>query len=170
LRAGSENPIGFVMLIGLASKNGILIVEFANQLRARGRDVVSAAIEAAKTRFRPIIMTSLAFIFAIGPLLFASGAGSASRQSLGTTLFGGMLLATVLSLTLVPVIYVVVAQLRERFAHRHHSTEHFDAQPTIRRGIHGDVIMTFPSGRRSVSLKVEATPAPTETDEDVDPR
>jgi HAE1 family hydrophobic/amphiphilic exporter-1 len=159
------SQIGFVMLIGLASKNGILIVAFANQLRARGHDVVSAAIEAAETRFRPIIMTSLAFIFAIGPLLFASGAGSASRQSLGTTLLGGMLLATVLNLTLVPIIYVVVVQFRERLVRRRESTDHLDTQPLIRRGIHGDVIMTFPNGRNPVNLKVEATPAPIETDE-----
>src|SRR6202021_429049 len=110
--------VGFVMLIGLASKNAILIVEFANQLRGRGRDIVTAAIEAAETRFRPIIMTSLAFICAILPLLVASGAGSLSRQSLGTTLFGGMIFASALNLTLVPVLYVVIVQLRERIVPR----------------------------------------------------
>ena len=118
--------VGFVMLIGLASKNAILIVEFANQLRGRGRDIVTAAIEAAETRFRPIIMTSLAFICAILPLLVASGAGSLSRQSLGTTLFGGMIFASALNLTLVPVLYVVIVQSRERFFGRRATTEHLD--------------------------------------------
>jgi HAE1 family hydrophobic/amphiphilic exporter-1 len=118
--------VGFVMLIGLASKNAILIVEFANQLRARGRDIVTAAIEAAETRFRPIVMTSLAFICAILPLLVASGAGSLSRQSLGTTLFGGMIFASALNLTLVPVLYVVIVQLRERFGGPRKPPEQFE--------------------------------------------
>ncbi len=150
--------VGYVMLIGLASKNGILIVEFANQLRRRGRDVASAAVEAAETRFRPIIMTSLAFIFAIVPLLFASGAGSASRQSLGTTLFGGMLLATLTNLTLVPVMYVVIVKLHERFVRhpkRTQHVEHLDVPPLIRRGSNGDVIMTFPNGARPVNLRFQ---------------
>lgn len=120
--------VGFVMLIGLASKNAILIVEFANQLRARGRSIVAAAIEAAETRFRPIVMTSLAFICAIVPLLVATGAGSLSRQSLGTTLFGGMLFATALNLTLVPVLYVVIVQVRERFQWSRMPAEHLDGQ------------------------------------------
>ena len=151
--------VGFVMLIGLASKNAILIVEFANQLRARGRDVVAAAIEAAQTRFRPIVMTSLAFICAILPLLVASGAGSLSRQSLGTTLFGGMIFASALNLTLVPVLYVVVVQLRERFGgRRREASEHLEVQPTIRRGSDGDVILAFPNGGKPLELRVAATP------------
>jgi HAE1 family hydrophobic/amphiphilic exporter-1 len=150
--------VGFVMLIGLASKNAILIVEFANQLRARGRDIVTAAIEAAETRFRPIIMTSLAFICAILPLLVASGAGSVSRQSLGTTLFGGMIFASALNLTLVPVLYVVIVQLRERFGARRGSKEHLDAQPIIRRGANGEVILAFPNGGKAQEYRVPASP------------
>ncbi len=106
--------VGFVMLIGLASKNGILIVEFANQLREQGLSPVAAAMQAAETRFRPILMTSLAFILGILPLVFASGAGSASRHSLGTPVFGGMILSTVLNLFVVPIFYVIVVTLRER--------------------------------------------------------
>jgi HAE1 family hydrophobic/amphiphilic exporter-1 len=150
--------VGFVMLIGLASKNAILIVEFANQLRARGRDIVAAAVEAAETRFRPIVMTSLAFICAILPLLVASGAGSISRQSLGTTLFGGMIFASALNLTLVPVLYVVIVQLRERFGGRRKSHEHLDGQPSIRQGADGEVIFAFPNGGKPVELRVSTSP------------
>ncbi len=107
--------VGFVMLIGLASKNAILIVEFANQLRETGLSAVEAVARAAETRLRPIIMTSLAFIFGILPLVWATGAGSASRNSLGTAVFGGMIVSTVLNLIFVPVIYVVVSSIRARF-------------------------------------------------------
>jgi HAE1 family hydrophobic/amphiphilic exporter-1 len=106
--------IGFVMLVGLASKNAILIVEFANQLRATGLEAAEAVQRAARTRLRPILMTSFAFIFGILPLVTATGAGSASRNSLGTALFGGMILSTLLNLVVVPVLYTVVAGLRER--------------------------------------------------------
>ena len=105
--------VGFVMLIGLASKNAILIVEFANQLRDQGLDAASAAKQAAETRLRPILMTSFAFILGIIPLVFASGAGSSSRHSLGTPVFGGMILSTFLNLVLVPVIYVVISNIRD---------------------------------------------------------
>ncbi|MGP6191628.1 MAG: efflux RND transporter permease subunit [Vulcanimicrobiaceae bacterium] len=110
--------VAFVMLIGLASKNAILIVEFANQLREQGLDVVSAAKRAAETRLRPILMTSLAFILGLLPLVVASGAGSASRHSLGTPVFGGMIVSTILNLFIVPVFYVIVVRLRESFARR----------------------------------------------------
>ena len=106
--------VGYVMLIGLASKNAILIVEFANQLRDQGLDAASAARQAAETRLRPILMTSFAFILGIVPLVVATGAGSSSRHSLGTPVFGGMILSTFLNLVLVPVIYVIVVNLRER--------------------------------------------------------
>jgi HAE1 family hydrophobic/amphiphilic exporter-1 len=106
--------VGLVMLIGLASKNAILIVEFANQLRATGLSAKEAVIRAAETRLRPILMTSLAFIFGIFPLAVATGAGSASRNSLGTAVLGRMILSTVLNLVFVPAIYVVVEALRER--------------------------------------------------------
>ena len=108
--------VGFVMLIGLASKNAILIVEFANQLRATGMAPIPAVARAAETRLRPIIMTSLAFIFGIVPLTWATGAGSASRNSLGTAVFGGMVVSTALNLFFVPVIYVMVGALRARFS------------------------------------------------------
>jgi HAE1 family hydrophobic/amphiphilic exporter-1 len=106
--------VGLVMLIGLASKNAILIVEFANQLRMTGLSARAAVARAAETRLRPILMTSLAFIFGIMPLVWASGAGSVSRQSLGTAVVGGMLLSTVLNLLFVPAIYVAVAAIRSR--------------------------------------------------------
>lgn len=109
--------IGLVMLIGLASKNAILIVEFANQLREQGLSIVDAAMQAAAIRFRPIIMTSLAFILGIFPLVISSGAGSASRQSMGTAVCGGMIVSTVLNLLLVPVLYILIISLRERCAY-----------------------------------------------------
>src|SRR6185437_13638753 len=93
--------VGLVMLIGLASKNAILIVEFANQLREQGRALTDAAIEAAETRLRPILMTSFAFLLGASPLLVATGAGSGGRHSLGTAVFGGMLVSTVMNLNLV---------------------------------------------------------------------
>jgi hydrophobic/amphiphilic exporter-1 (mainly G- bacteria), HAE1 family len=106
--------IGLVMLIGLASKNGILIVEFAEQLRHRGLSIKEAAVEAARLRLRPILMTSFAFILGVLPLVFATGAGSESRHSVGTTVFGGMIVSTVLNLFFIPVLYVIVKTMLER--------------------------------------------------------
>jgi hydrophobic/amphiphilic exporter-1 (mainly G- bacteria), HAE1 family len=103
--------IGLVMLIGLASKNAILIVEFAEQLRAQGMSVVDAAVEAARIRLRPILMTSLAFILGVVPLVLARGAGRAGRISVGTTVFGGMIAATTLNLLFIPVLYVIVRSI-----------------------------------------------------------
>jgi HAE1 family hydrophobic/amphiphilic exporter-1 len=100
--------IGLVMLIGLSSKNAILIVEFAEQLRGRGLSLVEAAVEAARIRLRPILMTSLAFILGVMPLVLARGAGRAGRISVGTTVFGGMIAATTLNLLFIPVLYVIV--------------------------------------------------------------
>jgi len=109
---GLENDVycqvGLVMLIGLASKNAILIVEFAEQLRAEGLPTIDAAIAAAKIRLRPILMTSLAFILGVVPLVLATGAGRAGRISVGTTVFGGMIAATTLNLLFIPVLYVIV--------------------------------------------------------------
>jgi len=103
--------IGLVMLIGLASKNAILIVEFAEQLRGQGMSVVEAAVEAARIRLRPILMTSLAFILGVVPLVLAQGAGRAGRVSVGTTVFGGMIAATTLNLVFIPVLYVIVRSI-----------------------------------------------------------
>jgi HAE1 family hydrophobic/amphiphilic exporter-1 len=103
--------IGLVMLIGLSSKNAILIVEFAEQLREQGLSIVEAAVEAARIRLRPILMTSLAFILGVVPLVVARGAGRAGRVSVGTTVFGGMIAATTLNLLFIPVLYVLVKGL-----------------------------------------------------------
>lgn len=110
--------IGLVMLIGLAAKNSILIVEFAEQLRRKGRSITEAAIEAAELRLRPILMTSFAFILGILPLVFASGAGAIGRRSVGTTIVGGMLLSTVLNLIFIPVLYVILSNLLNRKVHK----------------------------------------------------
>jgi hydrophobic/amphiphilic exporter-1 (mainly G- bacteria), HAE1 family len=100
--------IGIVLIIALASKNAILIVEFARELRLAGRSIVDAAIEASRMRFRPILMTSIAFILGVAPLVWATGAGAVSRQALGTAVFGGMISSTVLAVFFVPVFYVVI--------------------------------------------------------------
>jgi hydrophobic/amphiphilic exporter-1 (mainly G- bacteria), HAE1 family len=110
--------IGLVMLIGLASKNAILIVEFANQLREEGLSITKAAVEAAQERLRPILMTAFSTLLGIFPLTIATGAGAGSRQSLGTTVFGGMLIATFLSLFVVPVLYIVIKTASESLLKR----------------------------------------------------
>ncbi|MDZ8110395.1 MAG: efflux RND transporter permease subunit [Nostoc sp. DedQUE12a] len=107
--------IGLLMLIGLASKNGILIVEFANQLREQGLSITKAVIEASQERLRPILMTGFSTLLGIYPLAVATGAGAGSRQSLGTAVFGGMLVATFLSLFIVPILYIVIKTTTERF-------------------------------------------------------
>ncbi len=104
--------VGLLVLIGLAAKNSILIVEFAEQLRARGATIVEAAIEASRIRLRPILMTSLAFILGVLPLVFASGAGREARNSVGTAVAGGMLVSTFLNVVFIPVLYVVVQTIR----------------------------------------------------------
>jgi HAE1 family hydrophobic/amphiphilic exporter-1 len=111
--------IGLVMLIGLAAKNSILIVEFAEQLRAKGLTVVEAAIEAARIRLRPILMTSLALVLGVMPLVFANGAGQEGRHSVGTAVAGGMLFATFLNILFIPVLYIVIQTLRGAKAVRH---------------------------------------------------
>jgi HAE1 family hydrophobic/amphiphilic exporter-1 len=108
--------IGFVVLIGLAAKNAILIVEFARQRRDAGLSPVEAAIEAARLRLRPIIMTSFAFILGVTPLMIASGAGYEMRQSLGTAVFFGMLGVTAFGLLFTPVFYVVTDALGNRLS------------------------------------------------------
>ena len=113
------SEIGLVMLIGLAAKNAILIVEFAKQLREGGKGIVEAAMEAGRLRLRPILMTAFAFILGTVPLMVASGAGAGSRQSIGTTVVGGMLAATIFGLALVPVFYAVIERLREGTTSKH---------------------------------------------------
>ena len=106
--------VGLVMLIGLASKNSILIVEFANQLRDQGLSITKAAVTASQERLRPILMTAISTLLGIYPLVVATGAGSASRQSLGTAVFGGMFVATFLSLFVVPILYIVIGKIQAR--------------------------------------------------------
>ena len=115
---GQQNDVycqvGLVMLVGLASKNAILIVEFAEQLRERGMTILDAAVEAARIRLRPILMTSCAFILGVVPLVTASGAGENGRHSVGTTVFGGMIMSTILNLFFIPVLYLLIEGFRER--------------------------------------------------------
>ena len=105
--------IGLVMLIGLSSKNAILIVEFANQLREKGLSIKQATLEASESRLRPILMTSFALILGLLPMMFAQGAGAVSRESLGTAVNGGMIVSTFLNLFIVPVLYIVIVTLRD---------------------------------------------------------
>jgi multidrug efflux pump subunit AcrB len=115
---GLENDIyfqiGLLVLIGLAAKNAILIVEFAAQKQAEGLEAGDAAVEAARLRFRPIVMTSLAFILGTLPLAVAVGAGAASRQSMGTGVVGGMLAATFIATLFIPMFYMLLARRRRR--------------------------------------------------------
>ena len=115
--------VGLVMLIGLSAKNAILIVEFAEQLRHRGMGIVEAAIEASRLRLRPILMTSLAFILGVLPLVFATGAGQEARHSVGTAVAGGMTVSTFLNVVFIPVLYVVVQTLRDRIGGRRGASE-----------------------------------------------
>jgi HAE1 family hydrophobic/amphiphilic exporter-1 len=115
--------VGLVMLIGLAAKNSILIVEFAEQLRERGLSIAEAALEASRIRLRPILMTSFAFILGVLPLAVATGAGAGARNSVGTSVAGGMIASTFLSIFFIPVLYVVIRSL---------------APGALRRGAHDD--------------------------------
>jgi multidrug efflux pump subunit AcrB len=119
---GQDNNIltqvGFIVLIGLAAKNAILIVEFAKQLEDEGRSRMEAAIEAARLRLRPILMTSLAFIFGVLPMVWAVGAGAELRQTLGTTVFSGMIGVTIFGLIFTPVFYVASRWFAEKLRRR----------------------------------------------------
>jgi HAE1 family hydrophobic/amphiphilic exporter-1 len=106
--------IGLVLMIALASKNAILIVEFARDLQRQGMSVAEAAVEATSRRFRPIMMTSLAFILGVAPLLIASGAGATGQRAIGTVVFGGMIASTLLAIPFVPVFYVATQRLSGR--------------------------------------------------------
>lgn len=111
--------VGFVTVMGLSAKNAILIIEFAKDLQAQGKSALEAALAAARLRFRPIIMTSFAFILGVVPLYVASGASSASQRAIGTTVFWGMLVGTILSVFLVPLFYVMVRKVFKESAHEH---------------------------------------------------
>ena len=106
--------VGLLTTVGLASKNAILIVEFAKDLVAQGMDEVQAALTAARMRLRPILMTSLAFVLGVLPLVLSSGAGAGAQNALGTAVVGGMLAGTVLAIFFVPLFYVVVMRLFKR--------------------------------------------------------
>ncbi len=105
--------VGLITVVGLAAKNAILIVEFANTLREQGMSVIEAALHAARDRFRPILMTSLAFMFGVSPLLFATGAGAVSRRSIGTTVFVGMLFATTIGVFFIPLSFRIIRGVSE---------------------------------------------------------
>src|SRR5260221_14339506 len=111
--------MGLVVLIGLAAKNAILMVEFAQRGFLKGESAIDAAVEAARLRFRPIIMTSLAFVLGVLPLMFSSGAGAGARRSMGTGVVGGMLAATFVATIFIPLFFSVVAR---RLAQRHGET------------------------------------------------
>ena len=120
--------VGLITVIGLSAKNAILIIEFAKDLQAQGKSVIASALEAAHLRFRPIIMTSLAFGLGVLPLVLASGAGSASQRAIGTGVLGGVFTGTVLAVAFVPVFFVVVRSLfrgskRQQELNRRHAEE-----------------------------------------------
>jgi len=137
LTRGDNNiftQIGFLVLIGLACKNAILIVEFARELHMQGRSPVEAALEACRIRLRPILMTSFAFIMGVLPLVFSSGAGAEMRHAMGVAVFSGMLGVTFFGLVLTPVFYVVIQQVVERFGRR--PAAPVPAEPTVREAVH----------------------------------
>ena len=120
--------VGLIAIIGLSAKNAILIIEFAKDLQAQGKSAVEATLEAVHLRFRPIIMTSMAFILGVLPLVIATGAGSGSQRAIGTGVMGGMITATVLAVFLVPVFFVVVRRYfkgseRQRAMYAAHAQE-----------------------------------------------
>jgi multidrug efflux pump subunit AcrB len=106
--------VGLITVVGLAAKNAILIVEFATELRNQGLPIRQAAVQAARQRFRPILMTSFAFILGVSPLVIAGGAGAMSRHSIGTTVFAGMLVATTIGIFFIPLFFGVIRGLSER--------------------------------------------------------
>ena len=117
--------VGLITIIGLSAKNAILIIEFAKDLQAQGMSVLASALAAAHLRFRPIVMTSMAFILGVTPLAIASGAGSAAQRAIGTGVIGGMIVGTILAVFFVPLFFVVVRSLFKGSAHeRERAAEH----------------------------------------------
>jgi multidrug efflux pump len=126
--------VGLITIIGLSAKNAILIIEFAKDLQAQGKGVVEAALAAAHLRFRPIIMTSMAFTLGVLPLALASGAGSASQRAIGTGVIGGMLTGTVLAVVFVPIFFVVVRTIFKDSERQHR----VHAEQAAHMGVHTD--------------------------------
>ncbi len=122
LLAGSTlnlySQIGMILLVGIVTKNSILLVEYANQLKAKGMDTISAIVESGRIRLRPIVMTSVATIMGAMPIALGLGAGSISRRPLGYAIIGGLLFSTILTLYLVPVVYVVLDAVKARIVAR----------------------------------------------------
>jgi multidrug efflux pump len=118
--------VGIVTIIGLAAKDGILIIEFAKALREQGLPIMEATIVACRMRFRPIVMTGLAFVFGVAPMIVAAGASAKSQQALGTVVMGGMTAVVVLALVMVPVFFVSVQAAFNRQSNREHRTAAFD--------------------------------------------
>src|SRR5262249_25794978 len=148
---------GVVLIIPVPSKNAILIVEFARELRAHGRSVLDAAVEASRQRFRPILMTSFAFILGIWPLVNATGAGAASRRSLGTPVFGGMIAASVLAGFFVPVFYVWMQGMGELRLRRKPDSSH---PKTHGVAVEGGHLGAIPAGAAELASLV-TRPGPT---------